>query len=190
MLSELKSIGTEPRVHPNGFIQLDLSKQVRLHVWHPHLPYRQKTFSPIHNHIFSFDSEVIVGRMVNQIYTIEPDDNGTHEEWQVNVIDGEDTKLVRTGEGRVRLVPEQTDVVLAGSIYHMPKYAFHETLVNEPTATFMTKHDASFTMGPNCQGASVLVPWFEEPDNDFRRGDVDTDLLWKLIGETLNRINA
>lgn len=53
VIAELQATEAKPRVHPNGFIQLDISETDRLHVWHPSLPYRQKTFSPVHNHIFA-----------------------------------------------------------------------------------------------------------------------------------------
>ena len=58
----------EPRVHGNGFIQCDLPHRKRLHIWgHPAIP-RQKVSSPIHDHVFSFASIVLVGRLVNIVY--------------------------------------------------------------------------------------------------------------------------
>lgn len=176
-----------PRVHPNGFIQLDLSDDRRMHVWHPFLPYRQKTFSPVHNHIFSFRSTVYVGRMINVIYDLEPCDQGLHEEWQVRIIAGEDTKLVKSSKGRISLRPRETTVVMPGQSYNMAKYEFHETLNSEPTLTVIEKSDAVLNMGPNCEGASVIVPFNEEPDNDFRRGAVDVGTLWDLILSTMQR---
>lgn len=181
-------MGQQPRVHPNGFIQLDLNEAQRLHVWHPLNPYRQKTYSPIHNHIFDFVSQVHTGRLINVMYSFEPDLLGTHEEWVVKVIEGQDTKLVKEEGGRFNLVPMEVNVVHNGGTYHMDKYKYHESLANEPTLTVMTKSNAILTTGPNCSGASVICRVGEPPDNDFRRGDVDHNLLWDLITETMRRI--
>lgn len=183
----LRSLGNKPRVHPNGFIQLDLSEKRRLHVWHPRLTIRQRTFSPIHNHIFSFTSKVYVGRLINVIYGFKPNPSGSHEEWQVRAIEGQNTELVKTEGGRINLDPLLVDVVVSGGEYTMDKRAFHETLCNEPTLTIMEKSDAEFSMGPNCQGASVIVPWNEKPDNAFRRDDHDNHILWGYIDDTINR---
>ncbi len=59
--------GKVPRVHGNGFIQLDLTDRTRLHVWHPSVP-RQKVATQIHDHVFSFESCCIVGRLINVVY--------------------------------------------------------------------------------------------------------------------------
>lgn len=78
--------GGNPRVHPNGFIQLDLtatdkswdqSKKrghsgaaVRLHVWNPpgiELPH-QGTINEIHDHVFDMSSTVIKGRLTQRLY--------------------------------------------------------------------------------------------------------------------------
>jgi len=184
---ELRKLGNKPRVHPNGFIQLDLDAARRLHVWHPRLPYRQKTFSPVHDHIFDFDSELLVGRLVNVKYLPKENASGSHQKWQVGLIAGENTKLMKVDEVRYSLYPVEVNITQPGYVYHMEKYVLHETLTNEPTMTIMTKSNAELTTGPNCQGASVMVPWNEEPDNDFRRDAVDTHILWGLIDETLNR---
>jgi len=187
VIAELKTTQAKPRVHPNGFIQLDINEKDRLHVWHPSLTVRQKTFSPVHNHIFSFHSEIYVGRLINVCYQKDAAPTGTHEEWRVQLIEGEETKLVRQGEARYHLDPVEMEVMFPGDLYFMPKWEFHEILTNEPTMTVIRKKGAVLTLGPNSGGASVMVPVGEEPDNDFRRGDVDTDALWDLILETARR---
>lgn len=180
--------GSKPRVHPNGFIQLDLDTRTRMHVWHPNLPYRQKTYSPVHNHIFGFDSVVLAGRLHNVRYEPWRVDLGTHEMWQVQAIAGNDTVLMKNPD-RFDLRPHQrADTVQEGDGYHIDPYEFHETLSNEPTVTVMTKLGDNLTVGPNCLGASVMVPYGEQPDNDFRRDAVEQEVLWKLMTEALQRI--
>ena len=182
-ISELRSAGSGPRVHPNGFIQVDLSAQLRLHVWHPLLPYRQRTYHPVHDHTFDIMSHVYSGRLVNVCYAIVPDEDGTHVRWQVEEVAGTDTELRPTG-GRVRLAYQYAEPVQPGEGYEFPAYQFHESMANEPTLTIMEKRNrAGLKEGADCQGASVIVPVGVEPDNEFRREDADPAVLWKLIEE-------
>ena len=54
-----------PTVHENGFVQQPLPvPQWRLHIWHPDLPH-QTSWSPIHDHRFSFESWGLLGRLEN-----------------------------------------------------------------------------------------------------------------------------
>lgn len=57
-LAGLRAVGERPRVHGNGFIQLDVTPRTRLHFWSPEIP-RQKVATPIHDHVFGFVSYVI-----------------------------------------------------------------------------------------------------------------------------------
>lgn len=183
-LTELAELDSEPRVHPNGFIQLDLDERLRLHVWHPRLPYRQKTYHPVHDHVFGFTSHVFSGRMVHTIYNLTPDLDGTHAIWRVQAIGGNEESVLSALEGgRVRLVHDHTEVTQPGGSYQFEAYRFHETLSNEPTLTIIEKVGAGLTTGVNSQGASVVVPIGVAPDNNFRRDAVNSDVLWELISE-------
>jgi hypothetical protein len=75
------------RVHPNGFIQLDLEPteatwheshheghsgaNLRLHIWNPpgHKLPHQGTFNELHTHVFDMHSNVVRGKMNQRIYT-------------------------------------------------------------------------------------------------------------------------
>lgn len=180
-LAELADECGEPRVHPNGFIQLDLDAVHRLHVWHPRLPYRQKTYHPVHNHVFGFTSEVFSGRLVNVQYGVAVDDLlGTHYMAQAECIGEEESILA--GAPRTffyRLVQQGATAVQPGEQYRFPALKFHEILFNEPTLTIIRKDARSrYVRKP-----TVMVPRGVEPDNSFRRNEVDTDLLWELIVE-------
>lgn len=178
--------GHHPRVHPNGFIQVDLDEANRLHVWHPNLPFRQKTFHPVHNHIFGFESHVYSGRLVNVSYEPTEHDEGTHAMWHAECIGGSETVLRRAPDGvRHDLLALYAFAVQPGEGYQFLAGDFHETMANEPTLTIMTKvmPKADMTTGANCQGASIMVPVGVEPDNDFRRDAFSIPELWKLIKE-------
>ena len=68
-----------PRVHGNGFIQLDLTDRRRLHVWGDHRIPRQSVPSTIHDHTFSFKSTIILGQLVHREIGIFPDTSGAYE---------------------------------------------------------------------------------------------------------------
>ncbi|MEE8608961.1 MAG: hypothetical protein V3S55_15260 [Nitrospiraceae bacterium] len=188
-MSELRSFG-EPRVHPNGFIQLDLDEANRLHVWHPNLPFRQKTFHPVHDHVFDFQSHIYSGRLVHVEYHLKhvpPKWNSLHRSHVIHraeCVGGSETVLrpVARQEVRIDLVQDSAQSFQAGQSYSFLSYHFHESLANVPTMTIMTKSGAALNKGANSEGASIAVPQGVEPDNDFRR-DHDPDILWTLIEE-------
>ena len=172
-----------PRVHPNGFIQLDLNASHRLHVWHPRLPYRQKTYHPIHDHVFDFTSHVYGGRLVNVAYHLRPDHNGTHLLWEAHCMEGEESILKPDPlNGPRTLVQESVKVVQPGQSYFFPAFRFHETLSNIPTLTIIEKGGLTEYERDKYK-PNIAVPIGVEPDNDYRRVDVDEEGLWELIAE-------
>lgn len=188
-LAEVRAQGSRPRVHGNGFIQLDLTDRSRLHIWgDPRIP-RQKVSTPIHDHVFGFTSTAIVGRLVNVIYTIEHRTFGEFRVYVPEVREGEDTILKPTSM-RVLIKPVRVDVVAwgrSGNKYSMIAGEFHETFAPDgPAATIMQKDDI-----PKAQGVlpRVLVPITQTPDNDFNRYDADEDVLWRVIEDTLKLRN-
>lgn len=170
-----------PRVHPNGFVQVDLTKRVRLHVWHPGNPYRQRTYHPVHDHVFHFRSWVYSGRLVNAVYWSQVHGEGTHVLYTARCTGGEESALAPTPD-RVRLVAEYAEVLQPGESYFMPARRFHETLANEPTLTIIEKSGPTAAQGSREQ-PRVAVPVGVRPDNDFRRDAVDPDVVWRLVEE-------
>ncbi len=183
-LAELAANCDEPRVHPNGFIQLDLDAVHRLHVWHPRLPYRQKTYHTVHDHVFGFTSEVFSGRILNVCYDAMRNDlHGTHYMAQAEYSTAEETLLVGAPQPYFyRLHTNSAKVIQPGEQYEFPAFVFHEILFGEPSLTIIRKRGLTAAQGSS-QKPTVMVPRGVEPDNDFRRDDVDTDVLWELIAE-------
>lgn len=182
ILEVARRMSTQPRVHGNGFIQLDLEKGSRLHIWgHPALP-RQKVDTGIHDHRFGFRSRVIVGRVVNAMWrTVEVDSEPTHKIYVPKPSKTENTTLQDSGEVvRARIYHSET--VLAGESYVMHPRMFHETFTDRPSATLMTK-----TVEDHEHMARVLVPMGLEPDNDFHRdAALPCERLWEIIEEVLS----
>lgn len=192
-LKMVRAMGNKPRVHGNGFIQLDLTKGSRLHIFgDPRIP-KQKTRTPIHDHVFSFESRVIVGRLINVVYDfIERPKQSPTAEFRIyfsQTREGDDTILVPGDTyGSVSVI--NTDMVMAstcmgGNKYTMPSYWFHESIAPDgPTATIITKYGLTQAQGGG--SPRVLVPVGVEPDNEFNRHhEADEDNLWRIIEQTL-----
>lgn len=174
----------KPRVHGNGFIQLDLDDCTRLHIWgDPRIP-RQKISTPIHSHIFNFKSAVLKGRIVHIEYNLTWNPHGAFEKFEAFVRSGEDTVLEPTGY-HFNIVPYETIVTLAGQEYDFVANRFHENFAPEPTVTVIRKDGPTLAQKPAGHRPAVLVPTGKQPDNEFCRYDYSEDLLWLIINENI-----
>jgi hypothetical protein len=199
LVDRARERGAVPRVHPNGFIQLDLADDgtrvapARLHVWpdRTDIP-RQSVVTTIHDHKFNMRSSVVKGRLVQLRYPVSvapshsrsgfmPGWRFTHE---VHVAtehpDPERAKNRETILGPtgvfVHVGIPSTEIVEAGRSYAQPRYTFHDTAWHGLTATIMEKGKEDSSYNPR-----VLVPIGHEPDNSFVRAHVDLDLCWNYI---------
>ena len=171
MIAEAKRQGRKPRVHGNGFLQLDLDDVRRFHIWgHPLIP-AQKTPTPIHDHTFTFESEVIVGVMVNDLfrYEVTSPNRFTHRVYRAQVREGEDTMLVAENAwdswGELKFLGRHE--LLPGASYTLTPEAIHESSVKGLTLTVITKHGKTLSQGGS--SPRVFVPKGVEPDNSFHR---------------------
>lgn len=187
-LDDLIASGAEPRVHGNGFIQVDIDPKRRLHVWHPDVP-RRRVPTPIHDHVFSFNSYVFQGRLLNVQWDVTYCywQDRTYGVYEPRQAEGHDTKLVSTGQG-VRLF--QFESALVGAVgpdtYFMSAGKFHESVPLSPCATIMTKFAKTMKEGGGTP--RVLVPRGMEPDNDFNRHTFAADRLWDIVGRVTGDI--
>lgn len=182
-IDELKSWGTVPRVHPNGFIQIDKpgaeGKKARVHIWpDAELP-KQGSHHPIHDHIFDMQSDVLKGEMTNRLFSWEFTVDPTHELYRARYKTPHDSTLVPTGKkGRVELATQIT--VPAGSGYWMPAFRLHESFVKvRPTVTFM---QATKIYVPN--KPVVAVPVDMTVDNKYSRYMMGPE-LWDIVAEAI-----
>jgi hypothetical protein len=169
----------KPRVHPNGFIQLDLPDRHRLHVW-PKQPIRaQKTRHTIHDHAFDMTSRVLRGSLVNLVYREMLGDSFTVYKASHGM--GEETTLVTSGR-KCGLWPEMSKSVAVGTSeeYSMEREVLHDSLPVGLTVTIMKK-----TMDYPRLTPRIMVPKGVEPDNEFQRERYLQADLWAIIDEAL-----
>jgi hypothetical protein len=178
--------GVKPRVHPNGFIQLDRDERTRFHFWaHPDIP-RQARPTPIHDHSFGFESLVLIGALVNIRYRARPSHrfDSTHSVYQAYCPGGEETRLEPTGDA-VRLIPEimGATVLREGASYRENPWEIHQTIVDVPTVTVIFKDGP--TLAQRGPAPHVYVPVGVEPDNSFRRDVLSPEFLWAIIDDIM-----
>ncbi len=189
-LYAVKATGVKPRVHGNGFIQLDLDNRNRLHVWgDPRIP-KQEVSTPIHDHVFGFRSEIIVGRLINMVYKFAPNPFGDYRVYESVVRKGEDTVLEGTPE-HGRLYVEYSQMMSVDGIsrgYDILLGQIHESIAPDgPTATIITKDAPTRAQGAS-MAPRVFIPIHLRPDNNFRRDSCDEKMLWQIISDVLEEV--
>lgn len=169
----------DPRVHGNGFIQLD-GDDCRFHFWGDARIPRQKVPTPIHDHVFDMVSDCVRGAVHNAVYVAEPVVGyGSYKVYRAEPRHGSDTTLHDTGKRcDLRLVREQT--VGTRQRYALPAGEFHMTTPLVPSITRMVRQKTYPNLAP-----LVLVPNGVEPDNEFDRHGHDTWMLRRIIREMI-----
>lgn len=188
---ELRAGSFRPRLHPNGFIQLDLTADLskRLHVWPDENIQAQKTRHPIHDHSFAMESTVLTGCLTNLTYEFQTSAYNiqTTLYHAKRFADSQDTVLtpcLRAADGSsitgyLRFL--KGDVYFPGSTYRLDRRILHDSIPHGLTATVMTKTFVSE------YSPLIAMPKGIEPDNDYRRQTIDEEILWSFIKRALDK---
>lgn len=180
MIKDALYMGSRPRVHPNGFLQLDLGlHDTRLHIWHPDLP-KQTVRTSIHDHVFHMRSTVELGTLeqVRYSYTLEHCGEPSDEIYMARYTDKSESTLQPTGV-LIAQTRVGSTIVEKGETYQQPPFTFHDSV--PATSVVMTIMEKIYRSSGEPR---VIVPLGEEPDNSFSRLDADEDFLWDIIYET------
>jgi len=177
---KLRALPKGPRLHPNGFIQLDLTDTVRLHVWPDksvELP-KPKVLTVIHDHTFDFVSTVVVGQLTNLIYEFEESPSGPWHLYSVKpyAVVKHWVPMMLLDNRRYASLVVDASIIHRGESYEFQAFKFHETLWDAFTVTAVKISNPH----PNLY-ARVACDVRETPDNEFRRDDADPKILWNLI---------
>ena len=170
-----------PRTHENGFIQIDLPDRWRLHVWpEARRIKKQATDSPIHDHVWAFQSWILLGNLVDTLY--DP---------RLSFVAGGPFQLYDVVNGKLDARPSWSadpkalagHHLKAGSSYSMPAGVFHETTWSGLAVSLM--HREQQVPG----SVRVLGRWGEPPDNAFDRATANPQsLLWDIVDESIHEI--
>jgi len=174
-----------PMLHGNGFVRLDLKPrtkdEARIDIWHVDLPQAQLVSTPIHDHRFSFVSQILAGYLINVRYHIVP--GNSYKVYQVYPREGEDTQLIPVREG-VSVIYDGCDVLCAGDTYVMKALEFHESRYYGFAVTLLTKTEVTDHV------PRVLVPAYGEPDNIFSRYNFDKKRVERIVNDIRSRLDS
>lgn len=182
IISLLKSAGSKARIHGNGFIQLDITPDVRLHFWgHDKIPYRQKVKTTLHDHRWSFISYVLKGKLLNRIFWADPSAPSWAFRYRVWVPNPEKLySLIPTNE-RVEIGQVGAQIIKASESYSMKIGQIHESEPLEPSVTLLIKTEVDEDRLPR-----VFVPDGVEPDTEFDRFCVEPYKLFEIMDEIIH----
>jgi hypothetical protein len=187
MLSEtLRKLSSKPRFHGNGFTQLYLTPQHRLHVWDERLQPLFEHNATIHDHIFDMRSHVLMGEVVHRVYE-EGTFRGDYQAFDRYRVDKEEDTLKLDRE-HVCYLKSGTYRMVGGSSYSFPVRHMHDTEVYGRAVTLMKKEQVWPNMEP-----WILCPVGEKPKDAFALDPMhkarNVDQLWDAIDRALTDIS-
>ena len=174
------------RHHGNGFAQVQLTEDTRMHVWTPKTMEGAGHNATIHDHVFDLHSQVLLGALEHQLYDVHtgftqhPKNHFLYEllpnpgkEW---------CELV----GFCALVPRDRYCLAAGSAYSFAKHQFHSSKPKTDYAiTLMRK-----TSGKRMREPLIVCPKGEAPWNAFAGADNDPSWMYNEIATALKKLDA
>jgi hypothetical protein len=168
-----------PRLHPNGFVQLDLNAggTVRLHVW-PDTRLPQLPGAEIHDHVFDMMSHRLLGRLENVRYELVPASEGAYGVARARYANKNSSSLEVTGE-RGHLVEVERD---DRAHYFLPAFELHSTHWSGLTATIIEQvkvHPGS---------PRVLFRGDAPVRTELARDAASREVLWRFIHRPLAQV--
>lgn len=173
----LRNLGNKPRVHPNGFLQLDIAEGKKLHIW-PDVPFKTVDVeTPMHDHTFSFTSTVILGELKHTIYDLVEAEEGLYRLYTVfpyKAIDREDPFSL-LDDKRYNMEIREEITIKAGETYSFEAFEFHSSHAKGLTATLIITHPFDKSRKARVTCRHDQYPQF------FKRDQFDEEFLWSII---------
>jgi hypothetical protein len=181
-LGHLKATNFEPRFHGNGFVQIYLNANQRLHVWTPELPVVEGNNATIHDHIWNLQSTVLSGRIGHRTY--KKVNGRTHDLYEIDqarVRNNQPDPFKWSAQCSFNLTGDYT--LVEGTDYMFSAGEFHESNAVQ-AATLITK-------GPDIiRYPRVVCPAGVPPTQAFAEVyQPPKDQLWKAIEEAIRRMD-
>ncbi len=174
------------RMHQNGFYQLDLINDARLHIWPDQKQERQKNYNGIHDHRFSFESFIILGCLLHTEYGPVQNPNGKYQLYAVapkNSVSGE----LKPTNNFFDVLETKSLELHPGNLYEFDKGIFHQSINKREilTSTVMKKTSCDEAIQPRVIG----VRNYDPDDNTFDRLQIDEDKALFYIKRVLRETN-
>ena len=152
----------EPTFNGTGFIKVYLNPVTRLHIFSPNFPPTVRN-SRIHDHMFKFTSQVLIGEMEHTEWLFDPVPNGTHKQFKCycGTDKREDPPSSIRYRGNIEVFRKHT--YKAGDHYTFGGPGkYHEIACSELAVSVVTR-----TLEYTSYRPKLLVPYGEEPDHAF-----------------------
>ncbi len=169
-IDHLRASGAEPAWFGLGFIQLKLDDEHRMHFWHPSLT-PDIPDDEIHDHRYTFTSEILKGTMLHETYQFTSDMFGAYEMVDVSCDPEKPITSPRRISGSIALTG--TYYLTPGSKYTFPRREFHRSRT-EHCISYLTREAdrEEFARVVRGKGAADICP-FSNPK--------PVDELWDVI---------
>jgi hypothetical protein len=169
-------------LHPLGFLCYPLRRGpgfgICVHVWLPERSGADAGPAPIHSHSWDLLSQVLVGRVGNELICASsaPVESAGHRIYQVHSSAGGVDEIVATAQC-VRCSRRETQYTEAGRAYRLPGGEFHNSVVPAGTAA------ATVLLADSLPGGCdrLLGPLYPPGGDDWRR------TVRRLAGPKLSR---
>ncbi len=152
-----------PRLHPSGFVQVDLDEHRQVNIWDDALLPAQAINTPVHDHTFSFMAYIVAGVLTNIVYTFVPNvQHGDYQLWGVEPWKTGEETILSPLPGMVGDVDiTETEELPRGYAYQLRAGWFHETKHKGFTVALRVTTEKNVT-----PAARVIMPVGDSVDND------------------------
>jgi hypothetical protein len=154
------------RSHGLGIAQKYIGESTRLHIWDPSLTEFSEE-ETIHNHRFSFCSEILYGDLQHTEVVID-----NFGDWQKAVFTHDKEEVSTLVTGLVGIKSEHTCELSAGDSYVFPTSAYHRAAATSLAVTLLH-------MGPKSGPCQALFPPGSTPR--YARGEDTSESLAKIL---------
>lgn len=168
--------GVRAEAHPLGFLcfrwSISDEQTLRLHLWSNDFGWRQNPDWQIHDHIFGFESVVVLGKLLNKCYQAAPLNQSSKRQWpiyQVTYNTGQ-SSLTESGKA-VHMKVVSTQIVCATETYRIDASVLHRTKLISPKAiTLVAASNAPKVVSPRVVGSG------KESELSFGRSTISIDV--------------
>lgn len=185
-LIKLKSIGRKITCQPLGFYRIfikpqdEFSPSLMLHAWlHDNQP-KQSSDNDIHSHIFDMTSRIITGELVNEIYDVIDDQNGSYKLVRVTGNRAKNIRIVSDEVVSPKLLSSR--IIKEGEKYGFESKIFHRSIISKyPTITLMEKDNRL-----NEDAVNLIRAGFQENEvGEFVEPEINQEEIWTVILEII-----
>lgn len=142
--------------HPTGFLTIEIARTLepslaRIHIWPSGKRPVQVTGWPIHAHSWRFASHTLCGTVIDNTYTVTPEDEGAERLYEATFSSGANRIIATETRVSCRLIASVE--YPAGTAHYIPRGTYHATKVNPgtfaATVVLMTEpsHETPYVIG-------------------------------------------